>query len=91
MRGAKIIIGLGLVAISLAISLACYVQSPGAGIAMGTLFTILIISFLYDHGRHIFFGGRTPAHPDLEKIRDTAIKHTRMTAMVEDGDLLTKR
>lgn len=90
MRGAKIIIGLILLATSAGISFACYWQSPGAGIAMGTLFTIVIISFLYDHGRHIF-GGTTAPHPDRERIREAAVKHTRMTAMVEDGDLLAKR
>lgn len=90
MRRAKIIIGLMLVAISAGISFACYWQSPGAGIAMSTLFTIIIISFLYDHGRHIFGGVATP-RPDRERIKETAVKHTRMTAMMEDGDLLAKR
>lgn len=89
MRDVKFIVGLLLLAGCSLVTLACYLQSHGAGIAMGILFAIVIISFFYDHGRDIF-GRKAADHPDLERIRDAAIKHTRMTAMVEDGDLLTK-
>lgn len=59
MRRTKIIIGLVLLAACAGLTLVCYLQSHGAGISMGVLLTIVILSFLYDHGGHIFWG--TPA------------------------------
>ena len=87
MSDIKFLFGLAFLAASALITLACYLQAPGAGIAMGILFTIVIAAYLYDNGRDMFGKQKAAKHPDAEKIKSAALAHTRMTAMVEDGDL----
>lgn len=79
--------GLAILAASALTTFACYLKAPGAGVAVGILFAIVIISFLYDNGRQIFGKSKAAEIPDADKIKAAALKHTRMTAMVEDGDL----
>ncbi|MFZ3034075.1 MAG: hypothetical protein WA138_08685 [Parvibaculum sp.] len=87
MSDIKFLLGLAFLAGSALTTLACYLKAPGAGIAIGILFIIVIISFLYDNSRQIFGKSKDAERPDADKIKAAAMKHTRMTAMVEDGDL----
>ena len=87
MSDIKFLLGLGFLAGSVLTTLACYLKAPGAGFAMGILFTIVILSFLYDNGGKMFRRSKKMDPSDVDKVKAAAVKHTRMTAMVEDGDL----
>ncbi|MGV8997912.1 MAG: hypothetical protein ACOH12_13275 [Parvibaculaceae bacterium] len=66
MRKAKIVFGLVLFGICAGVTFACYRVSHGAGVGTGILLGIVIMSFLYDHGRHIFRG--TPASATKQSV-----------------------
>ena len=87
MSDIKFLLGLGFLAGSVLTTLACYLKAPGAGFAMGILFAIVILAFLYDNRGKTARNSKKTDSSDVDKIKATAIKHTRMTAMVEDGDL----
>jgi len=87
MSDIKFLLGLGFLAGSVLTTLACYLKSPGAGFAMAILFSIVIFSFLYDNGGKMFRRSKKTEVTDVDKIKAAALKHTRMTAMIEDGDL----
>lgn len=86
MRDVKYILGLLLLAGSSLLTWACYLQSPGAGISTGILLAIVILSFLYDHGRHIFKG--KPAEPRHERSHamSLAMRQGRNEALRGSGD-----
>jgi hypothetical protein len=87
MSDIKFLLGLAFLATATLTSYACYLKAPGAGVATGLLFTIVFIAFLYDHGGNIFGTSGTAERDDIDKIKAAALKHTRLTAMVEDGDI----
>lgn len=87
MSDIKFLLGLGFLAGSVLTTLACYLKAPGAGFAMGILFTIVILSFLYDNSGKTARKSKKTNSSDVDKIKTAAVKHTRMTAMIEDGDL----
>ena len=87
MSDIKFLLGLGFLAGSVLTTLACYLKAPGAGFAMGILFTIVILSFLYDNRGKTARKSKQMESTDVDKIKAAAVKHTRMTAMIEDGDL----
>jgi len=80
MRKAKIVFGLILFGVCAGITFACYRVSHGAGIGTGLLLGIVISSFLYDHGRHIFRG--TPALSDKQSLAmKTAMMQGQLSAV----------
>lgn len=85
MRDVKFVVGLLLLAACSLVTYACYLQSPGAGFSMGILLSIVILSFLYDHGRHIF-GGKAPA-PKRERnlAMDLAMRQGRNDSVRGDA------
>lgn len=54
MRKFKIIVAIALAALCIGLTTAIYLQSPGAALAVGLLFLLVVISFLYDHRQAIF-------------------------------------
>jgi hypothetical protein len=86
MRGFKIIFGLALLLVSMAITVACYVQSHGAGIGTGALLAIVITAYIYDHWRHLFGRPETSAVANRSNATKIAMNQGRLTAMRHDGE-----
>jgi hypothetical protein len=87
MRGLKIIFGVLLLLVSVAITAACYVQSHGAGIGTGALLFIVITAYVYDHWRHIV-GNDTPRGKKQLTATETAIiNQGRIIAQRQDGEI----
>ncbi|MES1990879.1 MAG: hypothetical protein V4441_08005 [Pseudomonadota bacterium] len=80
MRKAKIIFGLVLFGICAGVTFACYLVSHGAGIGTGILLAIVVSSFLYDHGRHIFRGTPAPTTKQSVAVK-TAMMQGQLSAL----------
>tara|TARA_R110000868_G_scaffold129632_6_gene338688 strand:+ start:5314 stop:5586 length:273 start_codon:yes stop_codon:yes gene_type:complete len=87
MRDVKYIAGLLILAASVLLTWACYLQSPGAGVSMGILLAIVIIAFFYDHRRHIFHNEAPADRPGRSMPMQMAMRTGRLTAMRQDGDI----
>jgi hypothetical protein len=87
MRGFKIIFGVALLLVSIAITAACYVQSHGAGIGTGALLVIVITAYLYDHWRHIFGGETSRLKGGLTSTETAIINQGRIIAQRQDGEI----
>ncbi|HEY4345878.1 MAG TPA: hypothetical protein VGN05_16120 [Parvibaculum sp.] len=87
MRGFKITFGLALLLVSAFITVACYVQSHGAGIGTGSLLAIVIAAYVYDHRHHLFGQTDGNAFADRSNATKIAMHQGRLTAMRHDGDI----
>jgi hypothetical protein len=85
MRDVKYVAGLLLLAASVLVTWACYLKSHGAGISMGILMTIVILSYLYDHGGHIFRGKPPAPKKDRSLALDLAMRQGRNEAVRGDA------
>jgi UDP-N-acetylmuramoylalanine-D-glutamate ligase len=87
MRGFKITFGLALLLVSALITVACYVQSHGAGIGTGSLLAIVITAYVYDHRHHLLGQTDGNAFADRSNATKIAMHQGRLTAMRHDGDI----
>lgn len=87
MRDVKFIAGLLILAGSVLLTWACYLQSPGAGIGTGILLAIVIIAFFYDHRHHIFHNEEPSDRTGRSLPMQVAMRQGRLSAMRQDGDI----
>tara|TARA_R110000868_G_scaffold115630_3_gene308704 strand:+ start:5132 stop:5401 length:270 start_codon:yes stop_codon:yes gene_type:complete len=87
MRDVKFIVGLLILAGSVLLTWACYLQSPGAGIGTGILLAIVIIAFFYDHRRHIFNNEEPSDRTGRSMPMQMAMRQGRLSALRQDGDI----
>lgn len=86
MRAFKIVFAMLLILASVAITGLTYIQSHGAGISTGILLMLVITAYVYDH-RHHLFGMETPELRRRSAVQTVALRHGRLTAMHQDGDI----
>ncbi len=87
MRDVKFIVGLLILAGSVLLTWARYLQSPGAGIGTGILLAIVIIAFFYDHRRHIFNNEEPSDRTGRSMPMQMAMRQGRLSALRQDGDI----
>lgn len=91
MRNVKAILLVLLFAGAVVCSVQIYLQSPGAGISMGLLSALVLISLVFD-SRHGLFGQESLAEEEVAAgsmavQRKIAMRHARSLSAQEDGDI----
>ena len=88
MRTFKITIAWILVAFCVGITGAVYLQSQGAAVAVGSLLSLVLVSFLYDHRTSIFSPGEAKAKKK-DELTGTAVAQGVALTRLAEGEVRT--
>lgn len=83
MRTFKIVIAVALIALFVGVTGAIYLQSEAAAISVGSLFGLVLLSFLYDNWSVLFGGDAAPARAPRGK---SGVAIGQATALTRFGE-----